>query len=78
MLQANPKLTPNVVKAILQYTAQDVPGYDHAPQGAGFLNTLGAVRLARFFAIGSTGDRLSDMTSWSRHILWGNHRVRVA
>ena len=25
MLQANPNLTPNLVKAILQYTAQDVP-----------------------------------------------------
>ena len=26
MLQANPKLTPNLVKAILEYTAQDVSG----------------------------------------------------
>ncbi len=49
MLEANPSLTPNMVKAILQYTAQVKSGYDFLTQGAGFLNTLGAVRLARFF-----------------------------
>src|SRR5438105_2455698 len=27
MLQANPNLTPNLIKAILQYTAQVYPGY---------------------------------------------------
>ena len=47
MLQANPALTPNAVKAILQYTAQQYPGYDALTQGAGFLNAVGAVRLAR-------------------------------
>ena len=57
MLQANPNLTPNVVKAILQYTAQEYPGYDALTQGAGFLNTLGAVRLARFYATAQPGDR---------------------
>ena len=50
MLQANPALTPNAVKAILQYTAQCPPGYDPLTQGAGFLNAKGAVELARFFA----------------------------
>ena len=47
MLQANPKLTPNLVKAIIQYTAQDYH-YDALTQGAGFLNTKGAVDLAKF------------------------------
>ena len=47
MLQANPKLTPNLVKAILQYTAQVYAGYKPLEQGAGFLNALGAVQLAR-------------------------------
>ena len=50
MLQANPNLTPNLIKAILQYTAQVYPGYSPLRQGAGFLNTLGAVRLAKFYA----------------------------
>ena len=50
MLQANPGLTPNLVKAILQFTAQVYPGYDCLTQGAGFLNTRGAVVLAEYFA----------------------------
>ncbi len=76
MLEANPNLTPNLVKAILQFTAQVYPGYDYLTQGAGFLNTLGAVRLARYFAVGDKGDRYPSMKSWSRHILWGNRRVK--
>jgi len=75
MLQANPKLTPNLVKAILQYTAQSYPGYSSLRQGAGFLNTLGAVRLARFYLNPRTGDRMPTQSVWSRQILWGNHRV---
>ena len=53
MLQANPALTPNAVKAILQYTAEQRAGYNALTQGGGFLNTMGAVRLARFFAGGA-------------------------
>ena len=45
MLQANPSLTPNAVKAILQYTAEQYPDYNALTQGAGFLNAVGAVRL---------------------------------
>jgi subtilisin family serine protease len=73
MLQANPNLTPNLIKAILQYTAQVYPGYRPLEQGAGFLNTYGAVRLARFYAQHRVGDRLPVQTIWSRHIVWGNH-----
>jgi serine protease AprX len=76
MLEANPKLTPNMVKAILQYTAEVKRGYDFLTQGAGFLNTLGAVRLARFFAVGKPGDSYPDMRAWSKHLIWGNRRVR--
>ena len=50
MFEANPSLTPNLVKAILQYTAEQRPGYSALRQGAGFLNTYGAVQMARFFA----------------------------
>jgi subtilisin family serine protease len=49
MLQANPNLTPNMVKAILQYTAQTHSDYNALTQGAGFLNSKGAVDLAKFF-----------------------------
>jgi subtilisin family serine protease len=47
MLQANPKLTPNMVKAILSYTAQTLVGPNKFEQGAGEVNIEGAVRLAR-------------------------------
>jgi subtilisin family serine protease len=47
MLQANPGLTPPLIKAILQYTAQPLPGNWLVEQGAGELNVEGAVRLAK-------------------------------
>src|SRR5262245_22751175 len=47
MLQLNPKLTPNMVKMILQYTAQPLAGFNTLEQGAGELNVEGAVRLTR-------------------------------
>ncbi|PYR26189.1 MAG: hypothetical protein DMF92_18975 [Acidobacteria bacterium] len=75
MLQANPNLTPNAVKAILQYTAQEYPGYDGLTQGAGFLNAVGAVRLARFFATAQPGDPYPVQSMWSKHIIWGNHKL---
>src|SRR5262245_26384937 len=71
MLQANPSLTPNSVKAILQFTAEDRDGYDHLTQGAGFLNARGAVEPARRFA-GEPSSSSIDPTPWSRHIIWAN------
>jgi len=47
MLQANPKLTPNLVKALLMYTAQPLAGHNMLEQGAGLVNVEGAIRLAR-------------------------------
>jgi serine protease AprX len=75
MLQANPNLTPNLVKAILQYTAQVYPGYNSLRQGAGFLNSLGAVRLAQFYKTARVGDRVPTQTVWSKQIIWGSHRL---
>ncbi|MDP1568723.1 MAG: S8 family serine peptidase [Vicinamibacterales bacterium] len=75
MLEANPTLTPNLVKAILQYTAESQPAIDRLSQGAGFLNTLGAVRLSRFFTDAQPGALYPMDATWSRHILWGNYRV---
>ncbi len=75
MLQANPSLTPNLIKAILQYTAQEYRGYSALRQGAGFLNTLGAVRLAQFYAANKPGSPMPLQTIWSRHVIWGNHEI---
>src|SRR5438128_4834849 len=49
MLQANPNLTPNLIKGILQYTAQHYAGNKPLEEGAGFLNSYGAVKLAQFY-----------------------------
>jgi len=46
MLQANPGLTPPLIKAMLQYSAQPLAGANLLQQGAGLLNVDGAVRLA--------------------------------
>jgi serine protease AprX len=74
MLQANPKLTPNQVKAILQYTAQVYPGHDTLTQGAGFLNAQGAIRLASYFA-NPFSTRFPTDTRWGRRLIWGNRLV---
>jgi serine protease AprX len=74
MLQANPALTPNAVKAALQFSAETHASYDALTQGAGFLNAQGAVALARFLAAPSTVAYPSD-TMWGRTLLWGTHRV---
>ncbi len=47
LLQANPKLTPNIVKMLLMYTAQPLANFNTLEQGAGELNVEGAVRLAK-------------------------------
>jgi len=73
MLQANPSLTPNAVKAILQYTAQVNDGFDALTQGAGFLNALGAVRLASFYATAEPGQPYPVQQMWGKRIIWGNH-----
>ena len=45
LLQANPKLTPSMVKMILQYSAQPLAGYNMFEQGAGQLNLEGAIQV---------------------------------
>jgi subtilisin family serine protease len=74
MLQANPSLTPNGVKAILQYTAEARAGVDVMSRGAGFLNALGAVELARSLTA-PDGEPAPSMTGWSRALHWGNQRI---
>ena len=74
MLQANPSLTPNAVKAILQYTAEMYDGHSYLAQGAGFLNARGAVDLAIAFNT-PPAEREPSPPGWSGQILWGNYQV---
>ena len=75
MLQANPSLTPNAVKAILQYTAETYDGHSYLAQGAGFLNARGAVELA--LALNTDpAVRTPSPPEWSRQIVWGNQQVQ--
>lgn len=76
MLQAHPTLTPNLVKAVLQYTAEDRAKFDSLTEGAGFLNARGAVQLAQSLSAGPGAASVKDdPTPWSRHIIWGNRRM---
>jgi hypothetical protein len=81
MLEANPRLTPNAVKAILQYTAEVRGGESFLAQGAGLLNALGAVRMAAFVGGARAGGLMPSDTieaeriAWGRHIIWGNRRI---
>ncbi len=73
MLEANPSLTPNLVKAILQYTSEWRTGVHPLAQGAGLLNSFGAITLARKFANPTATTPNASM--WSRHLIWGNYMV---
>jgi serine protease AprX len=75
MMQANPKLTPNMVKAIVEYTAQDYR-YNALTQGAGFLNTKGAVELAQYLYSASPGSYYPVRKEWSKTILWANQKIK--
>jgi Subtilase family len=75
MLQANPALTPNAVKAILQYTAQFSRTFDPLTQGAGFLNAKGAVELARHLASPETVPYPSTRR-WGGRLIWGNRLLQ--
>jgi serine protease AprX len=76
MLQANPNLTPNLIKAILEFTAISKPGVSALRQGAGFMNVAHAVALAALAAQPTTTQtKVAIPTTWARHILWGNHML---
>jgi hypothetical protein len=71
MLQANPALTPNAVKAVLQHTATPRSGYDILTQGSGMLNARGAVELSAYLA--SPLFRPYPSTAgWGGRVIWGN------
>ena len=76
MLQANPALTPNAVKAILQYTAQVCRSYDPLTQGAGFLNAEGAVELAQVSRARRRPPPIRHPPAGAAALIWGNQLLQ--
>ena len=61
-------ITPNAVKAILQYTAIPLDNFDLLTQGAGSLNAVGAVRLAN-----ATNFNAESGQYWLRAVVTPGH-----
>jgi serine protease AprX len=88
MLEANPQLSVGTVRAILEFTAQHIEGTTLLAQGAGQVNALGAVRLARLVKPGvrrgdiwlkslrgvpAAYDMLhGEPVMWAKKVIWGN------
>jgi subtilisin family serine protease len=81
-------LTPNAVKAILQYTAIPVGGYDELTQGAGAVNAVGAIALAEAIDPGAppgSGWLTRTITpstviggeplAWGQRVVWGDRVI---
>jgi serine protease AprX len=72
MLEKNPSLTPNLVKAILQHTAED-RGYDVMTQGAGYVNAPGALEAT--VKITSTPELVTAGAYWLSEPLSGQSTI---
>ena len=90
MLTVNPRLSANMVKLFVQFTARVLPGVDTLTQGAGALNIQGAVRLAKIVdaraAHGTNwlttqrmpkANRLSSgqVVTWGKRVIYGDRFV---
>ena len=78
------RLTPNTVKALLEFTSFDVAGTDALTQGAGALNAAGAIELGRRIdPTAASGTQWvsnvphpstligSDQLPWTQRFVWG-------
>ncbi|MGQ0735332.1 MAG: S8 family serine peptidase [Acidobacteriota bacterium] len=88
MLDHNAGLSAGAVRAVLEFTASRLPQTDLMTQGAGYLNALGAVRLAGLIKPGvplgtvwlrspgglpGTSDELfGEQVGWGKHVVWGD------
>ena len=81
--------SPNVVKALLQFSAIPMAGYDPITAGAGSLNVAGAVQLAQaidprvptgswWLTTGITPSTTigADALAWSQQIIWGDRPMQ--
>ena len=90
VMGANKALSASATKMILQFTARVLPGVDTLTQGAGALNTLGAVRMAKSInatarlntswlirgsVVGSNEDANGQKVKWGQRIVYGNRFI---
>jgi len=88
ILDANPRLTAATVRAVLEFTAQQLPDTNLLTQGAGSVNAQGAVRLAGLIKPGTEVGQIwlqsrnglpqsydilgGEQTAWAKRVIWGN------
>ncbi len=58
LLQADPTLTPDTIKARLMLSASKIAGSDYLTYGAGYLNVVGALQLTQVGAVGAVSPNL--------------------
>lgn len=90
MLDGNPDLSAHTVKAVLQFTAQQLPEADALTQGAGSLNVAGAVRLAQLIDPDRRLNRywlrlpeppnpfdelFGEQAAWGKQVFWRDRAV---
>ena len=74
LLQADPTLTPDTIKARLMLSATKVAWMDYASYGAGYLNVVGALQLTQVTATGAVSPNLvrqPDGTVAIANFAWG-------
>jgi serine protease AprX len=88
MLESNPRLSVGTIRAVLEFTAQHLSDASVLAQGAGQLNALGAVRLARVIkprvgtgriwlksqrGVPQAYDMLfGEAVPWAKTVIWGD------
>jgi serine protease AprX len=78
-------LSPNLVKAMLQFSAIPVAGADYLTQGAGQINAAGAMALAKYIDTGARPGEYwltvgvepyttigGHTHAWSQHVIWND------
>ena len=78
MLQANPKLTPNLVKAILHVHGAGLRHYDALTEGRRLPERAGARSSWRASSrTAQPGSRIRIRGCGASQVIWGNHRIRA-
>ena len=78
LLQADPTLTPDTIKARLMLSASKITNADYLSYGAGYLNVVGALHLTQVHATNTTSPSLARASDGSVSVVnfgWGGDIV---